>query len=272
MLTTQVINSYAVEVNNEPVVVGDIVTYEVHAVSCPKNILGLDVSIFYDDAALQYIDNSLELPELPTAIVNSELNGEIRFNAVDMSGFEFQADKIVATLEFVVISDYNPYPKLNYEVNDFIDVDKANHGGAYAYDLTYINDKKPVDITSTESSENSSDISVSSSVSSASSSVASKTSSRKSETSSKDNSASEAVSKISDSDNSSSAVSSSGTSSEYIEEKATQDLPKQESGNREESKFPKTGIYLFIIAPVIVVVLVIVFIILKNKSDGSHMD
>lgn len=272
MLTSQAIISYAVEVNNEPVVVGDIVTYEVHAVSCPKNILGLDVSIFYDAAALQYIDNSLELPELPTAIVNSELNGEIRFNAVDMSGFEFQADKIVATLEFVVISDYNPYPKLDYEVNDFIDVDRANHGGAYAYGLTYINDKKPADSTSKESSENSSDTLSSTNVSSASSSAASKTPSRTSEASSKNTSASEAVSKISDSDNSLGNISSFGTSSKYVEEKDTQDIPKQESETKEENGFPKIGIYLFIIALAAVIVLAIVFIILKNKSDGSHMD
>lgn len=134
------INCSAVEVNYHEVVVGDIITYELHAGNCPKDIYALDVSIYYDNAALEIVEDSFYLPNLTGYIANTDLEGEIRFNAVTLDGFQFQPDKILATVKFRVISDYNPYPFLKYEVKNFIDIDYIDYLETYTYDLTYVNE------------------------------------------------------------------------------------------------------------------------------------
>lgn len=127
------------EINSYNANVGDTVFYELHAGSCPKDVKAVDVSIYYDSGALEYVQDSIKLDNLTGYIVNTDLDGEIRFNAVDLKGFQFQADKILAELQFKVVSDYNPYPFIKYEVRSFIDSDMTEQGAAYTYDLTYIN-------------------------------------------------------------------------------------------------------------------------------------
>lgn len=146
--TLTVLNCGAMEINSYNANVGDTVFYELHAGSCPKDVQAVDISIYYDSGALEYVEDSIKLDNLTGYVVNTNLEGEIRFNAIDLQGFKFQADKILAELQFKVVSDYNPYPFIRYEVRSFIDSDMTEQGATYTYDLTYINSVPGADAVS----------------------------------------------------------------------------------------------------------------------------
>lgn len=256
---TQILSVSAVEVNMKQAAVGDVITYELHAGNCPKNVVAVGVSIYYDSAALQYVEDSIKIPNLSGYLFNTDLEGEIRFNVADLTGFDFQADKILAELQFEVISDYNPYPKLSYEVKDFLDVDLTNHLDTYVYDLTYID----YELESMEeiSSRLKSEAEVKSDVSSTA------VSSKIVELDSKDEEASNSEKAISSEASTVSKYSSiTETESLYTD---TEDTPDSVSGGLEKQNRLN---FMYIIIPAIVGILIVAvaFIIVRIKSKGNH--
>lgn len=130
----------AVEVNSHEAGLGDMVTFEVHAAGCSSPICGIDISITYDSDALQYSDNSIEFPYITGYYVNDRLQNEIRFNALDVSGFSFYEDHIIASVTFRLVSDYAPYLYVKADVNEFLDADLNDLGDEYTYVVTTISE------------------------------------------------------------------------------------------------------------------------------------
>lgn len=265
-LSVQTFTAYAVEVNMKQVSVGSTVTYEIHAVSCPKNVLGVDFSIHYDSSALQYVEGSLQIPNLSGYLTNTDLDGEIRLSVADLTGFEFQADKILAEAQFTVISDYNPYPELSFEIRDFVDVDLTNHGDAYIYELTYVDDEISSFANSSTAESKAESVSSSEAVSSDETS--------KSSSSVRESGAVSERLQTSDSDASSFDLSEKNSSSDLIssetvdiDTKDTADLTGDESYKEGKSKLK----LLFIAIPIAVAVIAVLFIIIRCKSSGNHM-
>lgn len=128
----------AVEIDGQQIHIGDTVTYEIRASGCPKPVQGVGASIYYDSGTLQYASGSIELPLLKGQAVNDGLQDQIIFNAVDLNGFDFFNDNVLARVTFTVISEYNPYPRLSFEVNSFIDADGADFGDIYTYDVVTV--------------------------------------------------------------------------------------------------------------------------------------
>lgn len=257
---TQILGVCAVEVNMKQAAVGDVITYELHAGNCPKNVVAVGVSIYYDSAALQYVEDSIKIPNLSGYLFNTDLEGEIRFNVADLDGFDFQADKILAELQFTVISDYNPYPKLSYEVQDFLDADLTNHLDTYVYDLTYVD----YELESMEaiSSRLQSEADVKSSVSSTP--VSSKTADLNSnEEGARDSD--KVISSESGTDGNYSIMTE--TESLYA---GTEDTPDAVDGGLNK----QNGLsFMYIIIPAVVGILILAvsFIIVKLKSKGNHI-
>lgn len=266
----------AVEVNSHTVAVGDIITYELHSGSCPKDIYALDVSIYYDNVALEIVEDSFELPNLSGYVANTDLEGEIRFNAINLEGFQFQADKILATVKFKVVSDYNPYPKLKFEIKNFIDIEFVDHLETYTYDLTYVNEdfssvqekNSDSDVVSV-TSENSSDSDAGEKINSDSESL---------ENSKADVNTDSVVSSLesesvnTDSDDESDSLSgnSQGSASEANDLETADIVETSDSVNNQESKINMNVV--FAVAAVIVALLAAVFVIIKKSSHtGSHM-
>lgn len=238
------------------VTVGDIITYEIHVGSCPNNIIGVDAVIYYDETALEPVDDSLKFPNLPGYYANSDLSGEIKFNAADLVGYEFQEDVILVTVEFKVIGDYNQYPNLSYEIKSFIDTEKIDHKGIYSYDLTYVGSYD------TDSIEDVSESMVSSDVQS----------STKEESSETD--FGEISSLISENENIllSQVSSEAEEISSYSEESVSRSVDTVDTADTPTYNKSHSVIKLIlIIAAAIILILTAVFLIIRGRSTGSHM-
>lgn len=131
--------TFAAEINSNPANVGDTVTYELRVNPCPNKIQALDAVIYYDSNSLEYVPYSLELPNISGFMTNTNIIGEIRFNAMDFVGFDFDEDKILSTVQFTVKDTAAQELNLTYEIKTFIDSTSTDLGSTYTYDVTSVN-------------------------------------------------------------------------------------------------------------------------------------
>lgn len=139
----------AAEINSIPANIGDTVEYELHVLPCPNNIQALDVVIYYDSNSLEYIPYSLELSNISGFMTNTDISGELRFNAMDFDGFVFDVDKILAKVQFTVKDLYSENPNLSFEIKAFLDSTTTDLGNTYIYDVTSVNGRT-MEITDTD--------------------------------------------------------------------------------------------------------------------------
>lgn len=255
----------AVEVNGKEVFIGDTVKYEIHASGCPKNVAGLNIHIYYDSTALEYVPDSLVISNIRGYVSNDGMDGEIRFNAVDLQGFELQGDKVIAEMQFRVVSGYNPYPNLSYEVLNFIDIDDEEFYDSYTFALTTINGEEQ-ELSTETVSEISEDTDTSSQNNSA-------TESREADSkvqSKPENSDSESREVYSDWQSAVTANDkSSNVSNATLDAAQSADFEKPAASN-DDNNFSMKIVICFAVVFVILSV-IIAFAALKSKSNGRHM-
>lgn len=116
----------------------DTVIYEIRVNPCPNVIQALDVVIHYDSASLEYIPYSLELPNISGFMTNTNIDGEVRFNAMDFEGFDFSEDKLLASVKFKVKDVSSVNLSLTNEIKAFIDNTTTDYGNTYIYDVTSV--------------------------------------------------------------------------------------------------------------------------------------
>ena len=133
------VSAFASQINSIPANLGDTVTYEVHVSPCPDKIQALDTVIYYDSQSLEYEPYSLQLPNISGFMTNTDVAGEIRFNAIDFDGFTFDEDKILASMRFKVINASAEDIGLSYEVKTFLDSNSIDVKDTYVYDYTDVN-------------------------------------------------------------------------------------------------------------------------------------
>ena len=131
----------AVEVNGNEAQLGQTVTYEIHASGCMSVIQAIDIEVTYDSTALEYIKDSIQMPNLRGTLVNDADKDSIKFNAIDLEGFSFYEDNIVASMQFRVISDHAPYLYIKSDVRNFIDDSLVDHKDEYVFYLTLSEDE-----------------------------------------------------------------------------------------------------------------------------------
>lgn len=151
------IPAFAAEVNSVPANIGDTVTYELHVNSCPDKIQALDIAVYYDSNSLELIPYSLELPNISGYMTNTDITGEIRYNAIDFDGFTFDEDKILSKVKFKVIDTSAENLNLSYEIKTFLDSNAVDLKDTYIYDFTSINGRTEESLQSENDSEISTD-------------------------------------------------------------------------------------------------------------------
>ena len=142
------ISCSAAQVNSHEVKKDDTVTYSVHAIACPTKIRAIDVSVYYDSTSLEYVEGSLSTPDVKGAVTNTELDGEIRFNAITLDGFSFSEDSILATMTFTVKDDSATDITLYSSIKNFLDEGKNDLKDTFVYDLTEINSSAASEVES----------------------------------------------------------------------------------------------------------------------------
>lgn len=131
--------AFASQVNTHEAGEGDTVSFDIHAIACPTKVQAVDISVYYDSSSLNYVDGSLTTPALPGAVTNTSLDGEIRLNAVTLSGFDLMDDGTLASMEFTVAQGAAADITLYYEVKNFLDEKKTELKDTYTYDVTRVN-------------------------------------------------------------------------------------------------------------------------------------
>lgn len=84
---------------------GDVLTYTYY-LKTPKMIENVQAAVNYTPNCLQLIDDKIEttLPVIHSgAIINTENQGVVKYNAINISGFDFREEGVLITLRFKVI-------------------------------------------------------------------------------------------------------------------------------------------------------------------------
>lgn len=91
-------------VNDVEMNTGDVFTYTLNITEPSEKISGVGVSVYYDPECLSIIPDKLSLPVFTNALCNHELDGEIRFNAIDVSnGFDLTQGGVAIAVPFEIL-------------------------------------------------------------------------------------------------------------------------------------------------------------------------
>ena len=248
----------AAEVNSHEVHSGDIVDYELHAIACPTKIRALDISVFYDASALEFVEGSLETPSLQNPVYNTDIPGEIKLNAVTLEGWDYNEDGVIVSAEFRVISEDIGDISLYSSVKNFVDENKTELKDSYVYDVTRTQENNvPVQAGSSAVA------SAASPQSSAAASSQNESSGEAKSAPAENSAVSSAVPDGNDSENVSAAASSQ---SDIPEDKAiifdTLDTARGGSGSNNNT-------LIMIICAAIIVLIAVVFVIIFKDSGGK---
>lgn len=153
VLFAAVLSAECTELNGETINVGDTVTYEIYVNAYPRGIQAVDVSLYYDSSVLELVPNSLEMPMLSGYLINTNLFEEIRFNALDVPGFDFSEGGLISRVQFKVIGTSVGNVRLSYEIKSFIDEDKIDLKDTLTYERTFVNNSLDTIPSSGEASD-----------------------------------------------------------------------------------------------------------------------
>lgn len=111
-------------VNDTPLSVGDVFIYTLDISDVKDKFSGIDISIYYDPEALSLNSDKISLPVFKNAVFNSELDGEIRFNAIDvMDGYDFTKGNTVISADFTVLDTAKASTNITFSIRELYDMD-----------------------------------------------------------------------------------------------------------------------------------------------------
>lgn len=111
-------------VNDTPLSVGNVFTYTLDISDVKDKFSGIDISIYYDPEALSLNPDKISLPVFKNAVLNSELDGEIRFNAVDViDGYDFTKGNTVISADFTVLDTSKASTNITFSIRELYDMD-----------------------------------------------------------------------------------------------------------------------------------------------------
>lgn len=131
---------------------GDKVTYTIYLSDVPDPIAGIDASIYYDPAVLEY--KSVSAPKLSSFLGNNQPNGQVTgeyiFNAIDaINGMRFNKKQAMITLEFEALKAADT--SISYIIRYMYDIyfdSKEGHEYVKTYVLTcdvLVNDEPAIE-------------------------------------------------------------------------------------------------------------------------------
>lgn len=86
--------------------VGDKVTYTFYLGDCEEELQGIEVYMYYDSSSLKIDPESVKFPNLPNAVYNAGIEGEIPYNWTSATEFvDFSKTKVLMTADFEVIKE-----------------------------------------------------------------------------------------------------------------------------------------------------------------------
>lgn len=103
VVAANAVESDVVTVNNQQYNVDDTITYILKMGDIPTPVIGVDMSLYYDSSCLTLMTDTVNIPTFTGAVCNKELDGEIKFNAVEVNkGYDFSQEEIAISASFKV--------------------------------------------------------------------------------------------------------------------------------------------------------------------------
>lgn len=91
-------------VNNVEMNSGDVFTYTLNITETSEKVSGVNISVYYDPDCLSIIPEKISLPVFTNALCNHDLDGEIRFNAIDVTnGFDLTQGGVAIAVPFEIL-------------------------------------------------------------------------------------------------------------------------------------------------------------------------
>lgn len=98
---------------------GDVITYKLEIDEAAEAFSGIDISVYYDPDCLTLNTQKISLPIFKNALFNSELAGEIRFNAIDVvNGFDFTKGGTVISAAFTINKDAKDSTDVTFSIRE----------------------------------------------------------------------------------------------------------------------------------------------------------
>ena len=121
-------------VNDAQFKVGDTLTYTLKITEAGEKFSGIDVSVYYDPECLEPDREKISVPVFKNAIFNSELNGEIRFNAIDVSaGFDLTKGGTVISAPFKVKEGAKDSTDITFSIREVYGMELEESGSLTDY-------------------------------------------------------------------------------------------------------------------------------------------
>ena len=111
-------------VNDVELSVGDVFTYTLDIADADENYSGIDVSLYYDPEVLSVDADKISLPVFQNAMFNSQLDGEIRFNAIDVTdGYDLKTNKTVICAAFKILDSQKSSTNITYSIRELYNME-----------------------------------------------------------------------------------------------------------------------------------------------------
>lgn len=130
LLIVVVCASFAVSglsVNGIDVKKGSIITYTFSVSEFAEPAVGINMSLYFDPAYLEYVKGTFSTPNIQGAVVNDTQDGEILFNFSSSKGIDFSKKTVIATAQFKAKSDYSMRTEITFYIREFYDIDFIDH-------------------------------------------------------------------------------------------------------------------------------------------------
>lgn len=112
------------KVNDLEFSVGDIITYTLNIDKAAEKFSGIDISVYYDPECLSLETDKVSLPVFKNALFNTELDGEIRFNAIDVvDGFDFINGGTVISAAFKICENAKDTTNITFSIRELYGMD-----------------------------------------------------------------------------------------------------------------------------------------------------
>lgn len=103
---------------------GDTITYTLKIDEAGEKFSGIDISVYYDPECLSLNSDKISLPVFRNAVFSEDLNGEIRFNAIDVvDGFDFTNGGTVISAAFQIKNEAKESTDITFSIRELYDLD-----------------------------------------------------------------------------------------------------------------------------------------------------
>lgn len=108
-------SSKVLNIGSKSFEIGDTVV-QTYSLSCAKDFINYQATVSYDGKYLKVVSAKLQKPASSGGILNANLDQEIKFNGVNLSGYDYADGGAFLVVEYEVLASGSTSPSITWEV------------------------------------------------------------------------------------------------------------------------------------------------------------